>query len=119
MHINISSSNLELTPTVKEYAEQKLQTLEKFLKKVDDAAIAFDVKLSRTTFHHQKGDVFRAEANIALPGKAVYQFAENWDIRVAIDQLKDLLQRDVKKYNAQRNSLFLRGARKLKGLMRK
>lgn len=128
MKINIKATNLDLTPAVKQYIEEKVGGLEKLLssKSIDwDPEIgrptveAF-VEISRTTKHHHKGPVFRAEINVPMPGqgKILRAEAEQWDIRVAIDQIKDEIQIELKKYNQSQNAKFKRGSRMIKNLLR-
>lgn len=128
MKINIKATNLDLTPAIKQYIEEKVGGLEKLLssKSIDwDPEIgrptveAF-VEISRTTKHHHKGPVFRAEINVPMPGqgKVLRAEAEQWDIRVAIDQIKDEIQIELKKYNHSQNAKFKRGSRMIKNLLR-
>lgn len=99
MKINIKATNLELTPAIKVYIEDKIASVDKFLKKFEGQTnIEIFVEIARTTRHHHKGDVFRAEANLQLPGKILRADHEDWDIRVAIDKVKDKLQQEIKKY---------------------
>ena len=99
MKINIKATNLELTPSIIQYVNDKINSVDKFLKKFEERTeIEIFVEIARTTRHHHKGDVFRAEANMQLPGKILRADHEDWDIRVAIDKVKDKLQQEVKKY---------------------
>lgn len=116
MKINLKTKNFGLTPSIKNYLEQKLNSLNKFLP--SDESIAADVELSKTTKHHQKGDVFRAEVNLTVPGRLIRAAAEQWDLRVAIDKAKDELQREIKSNKEKKISLYRKGARLFKKLLR-
>lgn len=99
MKINIKSTNLDLTPALKEYIEEKIGSLVKFLTRFDaEGAVESRVEVGRTTRHHHKGPVFRAEVNIDVPGKVLRAEAEDLDIRTAIDEVKDKLKREAEKY---------------------
>ena len=103
MKINIKATNLELTPAITEYINNKISSVDKFLKKFEEQTnIEIFVEIARTTRHHHKGDVFRAEANMEVPGKILRADHEDWDIRVAIDKVKDKLQQEIKKYKGIR-----------------
>lgn len=99
MKITIKSTGLELTPPIKEFIEEKVGSVQKFLQRYDvnDAVLA-NVEIARSTKHHNKGDVYAAEININLPGQVLRAQTENEDIRVAINEAKDTLKREIDKY---------------------
>ena len=100
VRIIIKTTNLELTPALNEYIETKLWPLNKFVDKWDiEGAVEAKVEIGKTTKHHQKGDVYRAQVNLALPGQLIIAQREEWDLRVAIDRVKSKLQQEIKKYN--------------------
>lgn len=99
MKIDIKSINLDLTPALKEYVEEKIGALAKFLKKWDPEGIVEAwVEVGRTTKHHQKGNVFSAEVHLRLPKKNLRASDEDFDIRVAVDRVRDKLKREIEKY---------------------
>lgn len=99
MRIHIKSTNLDLTPALKEYIEQKIGSLAKFLKRWNPKGVVEAyVEVGRTTQHHHKGNIFRAEADLRVPGKILRAEDEDWDIRVAIGRVKDKLKREAEKY---------------------
>lgn len=124
MKINIKATNLDLTPAITVYIEEKINGLEKFisgesLKQWDEnnqAAVEADVEIARTTNHHRQGDVYRAEVNLKVPGRVLRAEAEQWDMRVAIDEVKNELQTELKKYKNKQETEFRKGSRILKKL---
>lgn len=99
MQINLKGIQLEITPSLQLYIEQKFGPLVRFVKKFDDAgSIELDLQLARTTKHHHKGPIYRAEAHLRLPKKVVRIAEENYDIRAAVDILKDKLRIALEKY---------------------
>mgnify|MGYP001569093369 CR=1 FL=1 len=99
MKINIKTTNLEITPAISDYLESKIGSLKHFLNKFEkDGEVVISTEIAKTTKHHKKGDVFYAEANICLPGKILRAEHSDWDIRVAIDNIRDKLQQEIKKY---------------------
>lgn len=99
MKITIKATGLELTPPIKEFIEEKVGSVQKFLQRYDvDNAVLAEVEIARPSTHHHKGDVYFAEININLPGKMLRAKMENADIRVAINEAKDILKREIEKY---------------------
>jgi len=99
MKISIKATNLDSTPALKEYVEDKIGALGKFIKRWDlEGAVEIWLEVGRTTKHHNKGDVFRAEADLRLPGKILRAEEQDSDVRVAIDRVRDKLKREIEKY---------------------
>ncbi len=116
MKINLKTKNFGLTQAIKNYLEEKLNSLDKFLP--PDESISANVELAKTTKHHQKGDIFKAEVNLNMPGRLIRAVAEQWDLRVAIDAAKDELQREIRGRKEKNLSLYKKGARIFKRLIR-
>lgn len=99
MNLNIKGTQLDLTPAIRVYIEDKIGSLEKFIERIDAKdAVAVRVEISRTTKHHRKGPVFRAECNLRLPGKLLRAEHVDWDVRRCVDEIKKELQQQLKKY---------------------
>lgn len=99
MKINIKATKLDLTPAIKEYIEIKIGSVSHFIKRFESGGEAeISVEIARTTKHHHKGDVFYAEANLKLPKKTIRAEHSDFDIRVAIDNVKKILKEEVSKY---------------------
>jgi putative sigma-54 modulation protein len=99
MKISIKATNVEITPSLREYVEEKIGSLEKFVKRWNtEDGVEVWVEVGRTTEHHRKGDVFRAEADLRLPGKILRAEEDHSDVRVAVDRVREKLQREIEKY---------------------
>ncbi len=99
MKLNIKATGIDLTPALRAYIEEKIGAIEKFIKRFDaDDVAEAHIEVARTTRHHHKGDVFYAEVNLRLPRQVLRATDEDFDIRVAIDKVKDRLRREVEKY---------------------
>lgn len=103
MNITLKKT-LDVTPSLETYIEEKLLPLAKFVEPFDhDGAVELHVEVSRTTNHHRKGDeVFMAVADLRLPGKVLRGEATAADIRKAIDDVRDKLHMEIKKYKTKR-----------------
>ncbi|SRR6266481_4872739 len=98
MKINITGNQLDLTPSLTTYIEEKLGALHRLVQHFDAQGSAeLRVEVSRTTHHHRKGDVFKAAGDLTLPEKVIRAEAEAEDIRMAIDMLKDKLYTEIEK----------------------
>ena len=76
MKIIITTKNLDLTPSLNVLVNQKVEKLRKFInvlkeklpEKGKSLAEVF-VEIEKVSKHHKKGDVFKTEIIIVLPGK--------------------------------------------------
>lgn len=127
MKINIKATNLKLTPSLKNYIEEKIGSLEKIIPrfKVSDFSggtgkPTFEawVEIEKTTSHHHKGEIFRTECQIRLPGRSLRAESEKEELHLAIDEVKDELQGEIKKYREKGKSRFKRLALRIKNLTR-
>lgn len=116
MKIKIKTTNFSLTPSIENYLQEKLNALDKFLP--NDESISADVELAKTTKHHQQGDIFKAEVNLTVPRRLIRAVAEKWDLHVAIDAVKDELQREITMNKEKNISLYRKGTRFFKNLLR-
>ena len=116
MEIRIKTTNFSLLPDIEVYLKDKLNALDKFLPR--DESIFADVELAKTTNHHRKGNVFKAEVNISVPGRLIRSQAEEGDLRVAIDKVKNELQLELKKYKEKNSTLSKKGALLAKRIIR-
>lgn len=95
MKIDIKGTNMELTEAIKDYVIEKIGSLEKFFDNIIEAR----VDVGKTSNHHQKGDVFRAEVNLQVPEIGILRAeAIREDLYMAVNEVKDDLQRQLKKY---------------------
>lgn len=117
LKLNIKGTNLKLEPAIYAYIENKIGNLDKFIEKVDSVVQGW-VEIGLATKHHQSGNIYRAEAQIRLPGKGVRSEATAKDIFLAIDAVKDELQQELKKYKEKEMAKDKRGGRMLKKILR-
>ena len=98
MEISIKTTNLELTSAIESYVYKKVSSLAKFLKNIDSSVQEARVEIGKPSGHHRKGKVFYAEINLRLPGKLLRAASKNWDLMTAIDDAKDEMQIQIKRY---------------------
>src|SRR6185369_1315124 len=85
MTINIRAHDMELTPAIRDYAEEKMQSLEKF----HDSIRHIDIEVGRAGGHHHKGDVYECKVNVQIGGKVMQVDREAEDLYKAIDKVRD------------------------------
>ncbi|MBI1866445.1 MAG: HPF/RaiA family ribosome-associated protein [Candidatus Staskawiczbacteria bacterium] len=121
MKIIIKTKNLELTENIQKFVEVKIGGLKRFaqvlqgkdgFKKGKDSRDFF-VEIGKETNHHKKGNIFRAEARVHLPGKTLVAISEKNDLKQAIVQVKNELQQEIKKYKLKKTELMIRKQRKV------
>lgn len=101
MELRIKATGLELTDEIKEYIQKKMDMLEKYLG--DVPAINCDVEVSiEPGPHQQKGKIYRAEVNLAVPGDLLRVEKTEKYLFKAIDKVKDHLARSIKKYRGKK-----------------
>jgi putative sigma-54 modulation protein len=91
---------MELTDAIKEHVNEKVGSLEKYFDNIIEAR----VDVGKTTDHHQKGDVFRAEVNLQVPGTLLRAEAVEEDLYKAINEVKNELQRQLVEYKEKMRS---------------
>lgn len=114
MKIILKGKDFEITSSVEDYLQKKLETLKKFLKNFNSELIKAEVELGKTTRHHQTGDIFRAEINLSVGGKLFRAESEKDDLFAAIDEVRDDLAGEIKKFKTKKETIFIRGARSIK-----
>jgi ribosomal subunit interface protein len=104
MHLTkIYASNMELSDALRSYVEKKFLGLTKFTVRFP-AVAECEVEIGKTT-HHQKGEVFRAEANLTIPGAVLRAEATADDPYAAIDRAKDALKAELIREQKKRRAV--------------
>lgn len=116
MRINEKGTSMEITSAIHDYLHRKLSYIEKFIQN-DDSALC-DVELGKTTNHHKNGDVFRAEINLHVKGRAFRAVSEMSDLYAAIDVAKDDLVRELQSNKDKKVSSIRRGGAKMKNFVK-
>ena len=121
MEIIIKSKNLELTTDLQEFIEEKIGGLKKFINILKEdktekgkTLSEFFVEVEKENKHHRKGNIFKAEARVHLPGKTLIAVSQRDDLKQAIVEIKDELQQEIKKYKLKKKEVAIRKLRKNK-----
>ena len=124
MKINLKYTNIDSSPALETYIDTKIGELDKFIN-VDAssmdggrATVEAFVELGKVTKGQNKGDVYRAEVQLRMPGSPIRAEATELGMHLAIDKVKDDLQRQLRRYKEKRSTKFLKGARRIKNLFK-
>ncbi len=90
----IKATGIELTDAIRDAVEKDLASLDTLVARYGEVASA-NVEVGKTTNHHQKGDVFRAEINLQIPGKTLRVEEIGEDLYTVIKEAVRTLGREV------------------------
>ncbi len=121
MRTTFKGKNTDLTPALRAYIESKLvRPTEKLVSKSDAKEnLLLEIEVSRTTKHHRKGMVWWAEANLKIGKRLIRAEQSGEDPREVIDLVEEELKREIIAYKGKSQTKEIRGARKLKRMMRR
>jgi len=114
MQIIIKTKNLEPTDSLRDLINKKINGLGKFVKIFKEDFKEIFVEVEKETRHHKKGNIFFAELIISLPGKKLFAKAHGENLSKAITEVKDEMEREIKKYKTKTIELPRRKYRKIK-----
>jgi len=120
MKINLLGKNIKLTDAIKDYALKRVSNLEKLLSGIEnkggEVIVLFEV--GRSTNHHKLGEVFHADCLIKIDGREFYGSADKEDLYQAIDAVKDSLYNEISRNKNRQQTLFRRGAKSVKKMIK-
>ena len=99
MNINIKATKTTLTPAIREFVENKLESIESFIKPEDKIRVELEVDKK-----HSSGNVYRAEVDIQPHGHYAEAFAEDFyaAFDLVIPKIKEQLTKAKGKFLAKR-----------------
>ncbi len=112
MRLSIKATGIDLTQAITNYVNEKIGGLEKYLKRMDQGAVEARVEVGKSTKHHNKGDIFRAEINLKVPGKVLRAEEESADLYASIDLMHDEIKRQIVSFKSKKIDKSVRKARK-------
>jgi len=121
MKITIKATKIELNPEIKKFIEEQINSLEKFAKGIfgEKYYDGFFGKgkpraEARVEVKGKERGYYYVECNLNFPKKLIRSESLKKDLKAAIYEIKDELQREIKEYKEKFFAKFKRGARKLK-----
>jgi len=110
--IKITTKNLTLTPPLQEYINEKMGALDRFFG--ENTELTIMVEISKITKHHKKGDFFETIVGLDSGSNTFRAESRTFDIRVAIDEVRVELERQLISRRGKWAAQYLRGARLFK-----
>lgn len=99
MDLIISGKDFKLTPSLKTYVEKKIGKLGHFWSRIVRCRVELELD------HNQKrGDIFRVEVWLEVPGPDIQMSATASDIHAAIDLVVPKLERQITKLKGKHES---------------
>lgn len=97
MRLQVKGKNVEVTPSIREYAERKLGKLDKQL--AEQTQVELELSEQRNP---SITDSHVAEVTVFTKGPTLRVREASPDMKASIDQLVDKLERQVKRYREMR-----------------
>lgn len=129
MLTTVKATNLYFTEALAVYLAQRLDAIERLVQRIEAGErsagsgrrepIVARIELGRTTRHHRKGSVYRAEVTLDIPRRAPLRAeAEAEDIRLAIDLVRKEVSREIRSWKERKQALTRKGGREMKRRIR-
>lgn len=96
MKIKIKATKITMSQNIKDYIQEKMDMLDKYLGSV--AVINCDIEIAMDVTSQHKGEIYRAEVNLSVPGELIRVEKTEKDLYKAIDKVKDHLARSIRRY---------------------
>lgn len=117
--INIKATNLDLTTELRNYVDEKISAIEKFMSLKPDQTPIADIELEKQHGdHHKQGEIYRAEINLQYKGELFRTESRKEDIKVALNDAKEEMIRRIRKTREKKTDMFRRGAKRIKKMLR-
>ena len=109
MNIIIRTKNIDMTPTLRDFIETKIGSIEKYCRdcQVDDdpglsACSEAIVEVGKDTLHHKKGDVYTAQCQFTFNGNKIHASTDADDLEKAVTAVRDDLQDQLTRLKGRR-----------------
>lgn len=109
----LKTTKIRVDEALENFIKEKIDDLDRFYENGRLKAVAH-LEIEKTTQHHQKGPFFRAECQIRLSKKTVRAEAVDKNLKLAVIEVKNELQRQLKQYKEKFSAKTERGQRALK-----
>ena len=121
MNITLQGTNLDLNDELRDLVNDKLEDCFRPLKDVDQDPIQVDIELEKTTrrYHQEKEDeqLYRAEANVSIPGRLIRVEESAPEVERAIVEMKHTLTREIRQWREKLTDERRAGSRRAKEML--
>ena len=102
MKIDITFKNITPDEPLKEFVNEKFGALEKY---IGEGPVEARVEIGLPSKHHRSGRIYYAEINLKVGGKLLRATCQHEDLRNAIVDAKNEMQREIKKFKDKKRDL--------------
>ena len=113
--VNFKAIHVDIDQTLQNVLDQKLQSLEKFIG--DETDVKCDAEFDKVAAS-QSGKIHRLKVNLWFRGKLYRAEATEDSFEMAIDEVRNELDKELRRANDKHGSLMKRGGRAIKNMMR-
>jgi len=122
MNITLQATNLELNDEIRSMVEKKLYNAFRAFGDMNLDPVQINIQLERTTRRHpqerETEQLFRAEANVSVPGRLIRAEGTAGVLEQAIVSMKRKLTREIRVWRTKRIDGTRAGARTVKETIR-
>jgi len=95
--LSVFTRNMEMTPRLSEYVDQKVEKLDRYLPSIDEARMDLTVENTRNAAHSQV-----AQLTVRVRGKILRAEERTEDMFASIDAVLDKMHRQIARYKGKR-----------------
>lgn len=117
MNITFKGTNYTITPDIEKLCTERIHAATRSLGAQKDSALV-EVELELVEERKNNNAVYRAEVNVSVDGKLYRAESTRRSMRNAISDVKKGLGNEIRKDRGKNSSMFRRGGRKVKSLLR-
>lgn len=102
MKTKIKATNIKFTSYLEKLVKGKMSDIAKLLR--GDKVIIAEIEIGLNSKHHQKGDIYRSEIQIEIPGKLFRAVSEKEDFRSSLTDAKDEIEKQIRRHKDKKVS---------------
>ncbi len=120
IHITLQGTNLSITPELRQFVDKKIEDAVRALGEVNPDAVRIEIELEHTSRRHPQErkdeQLFRAEANVKVPGRLIRVEESAMHIEQAIVKMKNTLTRQIRHWRERTIEHKRKGGRRAKSM---
>lgn len=117
MNIIFKGTNYTITPEIEKICKERIAAATRMLGDDKDKAL-IEVELQLVEERKNNNAVYRAEVNVSVDGKLYRAESTRRSMQSAISDVKNSLSNEIRKDRGKNTSLFKKGGRAAKSLLR-
>ena len=114
MNVNFNYNNHAEAQALTAITEQKLESLKKFIS--DDKSVVCDAEFDKVAANN-KGSIFQFAVNLQIDGEMYRADAVEESFEAAVDEVRDELDKRLRRSKSKKDSLGKRAGRAMKRLI--